>query len=89
MAARRTAGTAGSTRTVGRATRVKPETVDHPPHYNAHPSGVECIQIVEHMSFNVGNAVKYLWRADEKGAPLEDLKKAAWYINREISRRSS
>jgi hypothetical protein len=40
------------------------------------------------MSFNVGNAVKYLWRADEKGAALEDLKKAAWYVQREIERRA-
>lgn len=61
--------------------------VNHPKHYNAHPSGIECIQVVEHMSFNVGNAVKYLWRADEKGAPVQDLKKAAWYIAREIEKR--
>lgn len=63
------------------------ETVNHPRHYNAHPSGVECITIVEHMSFNVGNAIKYLWRADEKGNALEDLKKAAWYVQREIEKR--
>lgn len=63
------------------------ENVNHPKHYNAHPSGVECIDIVEHMGFNVGNAIKYLWRADEKGAPLEDLRKANWYIQREIDRR--
>lgn len=61
--------------------------VNHPRHYNAHPSGIECIDVVEHMSFNVGNAVKYLWRADEKGAALQDLKKAAWYIQREIEKR--
>lgn len=61
--------------------------VDHPTHYNVHPSGVECIDVVEHMSFNVGNAVKYLWRADEKGAPVQDLEKARWYIDREIQRR--
>ena len=61
--------------------------VDHPRHYNAHASGVECITIVEQMSFNLGNAVKYIWRADEKGAPLQDLEKAAWYIAREIERR--
>lgn len=61
--------------------------VDHPAHYNKHPSGVECIQVVEHMSFNLGNAVKYIWRADEKHeSPIEDLKKAAWYIQREIER---
>lgn len=63
------------------------DIVNNPKHYTSHPSGVECIQITEHMSFNLGNAIKYLWRADEKGAPLEDLKKAAWYINREIQRR--
>lgn len=63
------------------------DAVNHPPHYNAHPSGVECSTVVEHMGFNVGNAMKYLWRADEKGNALEDLKKAAWYIQREIERR--
>jgi hypothetical protein len=51
-------------------------SVDHPKHYNAHPSGIECIEVVRHMSFNIGNAMKYLWRADEKGAPIEDLEKA-------------
>ncbi|HEY3694090.1 DUF3310 domain-containing protein [Phenylobacterium sp.] len=69
--------------------RDAPERVNHPRHYNAHPSGVECITIVEHMSFNVGNAIKYLWRADEKGAPIEDLEKAAWYIAREIAKRKA
>jgi hypothetical protein len=39
------------------------------------------------MGFNLGNAIKYLWRADEKGAPLDDLKKAVWYIQREIAKR--
>lgn len=62
--------------------------MNHPRHYNAHPSGVECIDVVEHMGFNLGNAVKYLWRADLKGAPLEDLEKAAWYVRREIQRRT-
>jgi hypothetical protein len=62
--------------------------VNHPKHYNAHPSGVECITVVEHMSFNVGNAMKYLWRADEKGSALEDLRKAAWYVQREIEKRT-
>ncbi len=63
------------------------ENVNHPKHYNAHPSGVECIDVVEHMGFNVGNAMKYLWRADEKGAPIEDLQKASWYVDREIAKR--
>ena len=63
------------------------ETVNHPPHYNAHPSGVECVDVAEHYGFNVGNAIKYLWRAGLKSAdPIEDLRKAAWYVNREIDR---
>lgn len=63
------------------------DPVNHPKHYTSHPSGVECITVVEQMSFNVGNAMKYLWRADEKGNTLQDLQKAAWYVQREIERR--
>ena len=65
------------------------DNVNHPRHYTKHPSGVECIQITEHMGFNLGNAVKYIWRADLKGNQIEDLKKAVWYINREIQRISN
>lgn len=65
----------------------KVDPVNHPPHYNNHPSGVECVQITEHMNFCIGNAIKYLWRADEKGNAVEDLEKAAWYVQREIARR--
>ena len=66
------------------------EAVNHPPHYNAHPSGIECIDIVEHFGFNVGNAIKYLWRSGLKeGADeLQDLRKAEWYVRREIERRT-
>ena len=63
------------------------DLVNHPPHYTSHPSGVECIQITEHMGFNLGNALKYIWRADLKGNTLQDLEKAAWYIEREIGKR--
>lgn len=59
--------------------------VVHPKHYIQHPSGVECIVITEHMNFCLGNAVKYIWRADLKGG-IEDLQKAKWYIQREIDR---
>jgi hypothetical protein len=62
------------------------DPVNHPPHYTSHPSGVECIQVAEHFNFCIGNAIKYLWRAGLKGEALEDLRKAAWYINREINR---
>lgn len=65
-----------------------PDTVNHPKHYVSSPSGVECITVIEHMSFCLGNAIKYIWRADEKGNALEDLRKAAWYIAREIERRT-
>ena len=67
--------------------RLDHDPVNHPRHYTAHPSGVECIEITEHMNFNLGNATKYIWRADDKNG-IEDLEKAAWYINREIKRRS-
>ena len=61
-----------------------PEAVDHPKHYNALPGGIECIDVVENMSFNLGNAVKYIWRCGEKGKMGEDLRKAIWYLEREI-----
>jgi hypothetical protein len=60
----------------------------NPRHYKLHPSGIECIDVIEQMPFNVGSAIKYLWRVglvpDEE--PLNDLKKAAWYVSREIAR---
>ena len=58
----------------------------NPSHYKSHASGVEAIVVCETLGFNVGNAVKYLWRAGLKGDVLEDLKKARWYVEREISR---
>lgn len=64
------------------------DPVNHPKHYASHPSGIECIQITEHMTFNLGNATKYIWRADLKNDAIEDLKKAIWYLNREIERRT-
>lgn len=62
------------------------DAVNHPPHYNSHPSGVECVTIAEHFNFNLGNALKYLWRAGLKGDAVEDLRKSAWYLAREIAR---
>ena len=62
--------------------------VENPPHYTAHPSGVECIQITEHFNFNLGNAIKYIWRAALKGKYKQDLEKAIWYLNRELLRMS-
>jgi len=63
------------------------DAVNHPTHYNVHPSGIECIQITEHMNFCLGSAIKYLWRAGLKsGNTAQDLEKAVWYINRELNR---
>ncbi len=64
------------------------DSVNHPKHYMKHPSGIECIVVTEHMNFCLGNAVKYIWRAGDKGNQLEDLKKARWYLDREIARIS-
>lgn len=62
------------------------DNVNNPKHYNSHPSGIECIDIVRHMNFNRGNAIKYIWRAGDKGNEIEDLKKALWYIQDELKR---
>lgn len=58
------------------------DMVNHPPHYTGHPSGVECIEVAEHLPFCLGNAFKYLFRRDAKGNPVENIEKAIWYINR-------
>jgi len=62
------------------------DAVDHPKHYNSHPSGIECIEVIRHMPHNIGAAMKYLWRAGLKdGAPTEqDYEKAIWYIRDQI-----
>jgi hypothetical protein len=65
------------------------DQVNHPTHYTSHPSGVETIQITEFMSFCLGNVIKYVMRADYKTDRLEDLQKARWYLDREISREQS
>lgn len=65
---------------------MKPDLVNHPPHYADHPSSKECISYSQSMSFCLGNAFKYLWRAGRKTTePLEDLRKAKWYLERELS----
>lgn len=67
--------------TTGRA--VDPNGVDHPTHYNQHPSGVEVIEIVRHLDFNLGSAVKYILREGLKGESDKDLNKALWYMRDE------
>jgi len=62
--------------------------VTHPEHYTSDPSGIECLAIVRHRNFNIGNAIKYLWRAGlkDKDTQVEDLQKAMFYISDEIVR---
>ena len=65
---------------------IRIEAVNHPEHYNKHPSGIECIDIVRHHNFNIGSAIKYLWRCGlkENNPEIQELKKAVWYIQDEI-----
>ena len=62
------------------------EKVNNPDHYRKIGLNTECIDIAEHCNFNIGNAIKYLWRAGHKADELTDLKKCRWYIEREIVR---
>ena len=72
----------------------KTDNVNHPSHYNSHPSGIECIEIARHHNFNIGNTIKYIWRAglkseegmEDTDKQVEDLNKAIWYIKDEIKR---
>jgi hypothetical protein len=59
--------------------------ITKPKHYNSYPD-IEVIQLTEHMNFCRGNVVKYIARAEFKRSELEDLKKAMWYLSREINR---
>lgn len=63
------------------------ELIDHPKHYNLHPSGIEAIQIIRTMSFDLGSAFKYVFRRDDKGNPVQDLKKAFWLVHDELVKR--
>lgn len=60
--------------------------VNAPPHYRNNPSGVECIELSEKLSFNLGNAFKYVFRRSDKENTLQDVSKAEWYLKREIGR---
>jgi hypothetical protein len=76
---------------------MKKDNINHPSHYTSYPSGIECIDIAEHHDFCIGNDIKYLWRAglksedgiSKKEKQIEDLKKAIWYIKREIKHLSN
>lgn len=73
--------------------KMEHDPVNHPKHYNNSNSfcsscgeHIECIEVVRHMSFNIANVIKYLWRFQDKNG-IEDLKKARWYLENEIKRR--
>jgi len=72
------------------------DNVNHPKHYTSRDinsicciceaiTAIECIEITRHFNFNLGNAIKYIWRADFKGNSKEDLRKAIWYLQDEIN----
>lgn len=66
------------------------DEVNHPEHYTSSSAvcsscghGIECIDITRHLSFNIGNAIKYIWRHEKKDG-IKSLKKAVWYLNDQI-----
>lgn len=66
------------------------DDINHPKHYDGYPASIECIDITRHLNFQLGNAVKYIWRAGKKGGlekEIEDLKKAEWYLEDRRQRR--
>ncbi len=62
------------------------DPVNNPAHYTSHPSGVECIDIVEWLPHNRAAAIGYIWRCGQKDDPIQDLRKAIWFLEREIKR---
>ena len=66
------------------------DVVNHPPHYKS-DSGIESIDVIEGfgLNFRLGNTIKYILRHNKKGKPLEDLRKAKWYLDREIEKLES
>ena len=67
------------------------EKINHPKHYNEHPSGIECIEIIRWFNFNLGNVIKYIWRVGLKPGEddIDELKKALFYLNDEIEKLDS
>jgi hypothetical protein len=80
---------------VFRSETVEKDSINHPAHYTSSRAKcecgrtIECIDVARHQNFNIGNIIKYLWRCDQKGDALENLKKAAWYLQDEINRRTN
>lgn len=72
-----------------RANRIDVSAVNHPAHYGGADNPYEAIKVIEAwgLGFNLGNTVKYIARAEHKGATVQDLEKARWYLDREIANR--
>jgi hypothetical protein len=64
----------------------KKDNINHPKHYTAHPSGIECIEVTRHMNYNLGTSIAYIWRSGLKDNAIEDLEKAKWHLSDEINR---
>jgi len=62
------------------------DPINHPSHYTSHPSGIEAIEVTRWMGYNLGNVVKYCWRAGLKNDRVQDLEKAQFYLNDEIKK---
>lgn len=65
------------------------DNITHPTHYTSRNIGHECIDIAQYQTFCTGNVIKYLWRYQDKGAPLEDLRKARWYAHRAMKKQET
>lgn len=71
------------------------DVVNHPLHYNSSQAKcecgrrIECIDLTRHMGFALGNALKYIWRADHKGSAITDIEKAIWYLQDELAKRKA
>lgn len=65
------------------------DNINHPTHYTGRNIGYECIDITQYQPFCTGNVIKYLWRHNSKGTPLEDLRKARWYARKALTMRET
>jgi DNA-binding transcriptional ArsR family regulator len=65
------------------------DAVHHPQHYNSHPSGVECVEYSELLPGNLSHVCVYVWRHADKEKPVEDLRKALWFLERELARSTT
>ena len=65
---------------------MKNDPVNNPAHYTQHPSGIECYEITQHLNAPIAQVIQYVWRSEDKDNPKEDLQKAIWWLECELSR---